>query len=326
MLVGAIVLAGCGGSDSGDTQTQAERDAAYKQVQIDRLQAKVDKLKKQGAAKAAEAAAAAKQAAAASNGKGEIDTYLARLPGEAGLVVGSPGGDGPRVSGGDLDTGPAWSTIKVPVAERVLEDFGGPSGISSAQAGEINRAITVSDNDAAAVLFSDLEKKHGGMEKASTAVGETLQEAGDFTTQISTEGRDTFSTYGQTDWSLEAQNRYMAALAGGCLADEQITNYLLDQMSMTGGEDSFGIGAVGVPAKWKGGWGPDTDGKYLVRQMGVMTVDGKDMVVSLAAIAEDGTFESAQAMATEMATWASQNLSDDILNSVPCGPVAEPTS
>jgi len=118
----------------------------------------------------------------------------------------------------------------------------------------------------------------------------------------------------------------MAALAGGCLADEQITNYLLDQMSMTGGEDSFGIGAVGVPAKWKGGWGPGTDGKYLVRQMGVMTVDGKDMVVNLAAIADDGTFESARSMATDMATWASQNLSDDILNSVPCGPVAEPTS
>ena len=109
-------------------------------------------------------------------------------------------------------------------------------------------------------------------------------------------------------------------------ADDQITNYLLDQMSMTGGEDTFGIGAVGVPAKWKGGWGPGTDGKYLVRQMGVMTVDGKDMVVSLAAIADNGTFESAQAMATEMATWASQNLSDEILKSVPCGPVAEPTS
>ena len=156
VLVGAILFAGCGGSDSGGTQTQAERDAAYKQVQIDRLQAKIAEQKKQMAAKQAEAAAAAKQAAAASNGKGEVDTYLAGLPGEAGLVVGSPGGDGPRVSGGDLKTGSAWSTIKVPIAERVLEDFGGPSGISSAQAGKINRAITVSDNDAAAALFSSL--------------------------------------------------------------------------------------------------------------------------------------------------------------------------
>ena len=76
MLVGAILLAGCGGSDSGDTQTQAERDAAYKQVQIDRLQAKIAEQKKQMAAKQAEASAAAKQAAAASNGKGEIDTYV----------------------------------------------------------------------------------------------------------------------------------------------------------------------------------------------------------------------------------------------------------
>ncbi len=118
----------------------------------------------------------------------------------------------------------------------------------------------------------------------------------------------------------------MAALAGDCLADEQITNYLLDQMSMTGGEDAFGIGGVGVPAKWKGGWGPGTDGKYLVRQMGVMTVDGKDMVVTLAAIADDGTFASTQSMATEMATWASQNLNDEILLEVPCVPAGAPTS
>ena len=325
LLAGLALIVGCGGSDSGgDGQTAAERQAAANKVAMEKLEAKIASQQKELEAQKKKSEAAAKQAAAASDGKGEVDTFLAGLPGQAGLIVSSKGGDGPRVSGGDLETGSAWSTIKVPIAERVLEDYGGPSGISAAQAGEINRAITISDNDAAAALFADLEKKHGGLKKTSSAVGETLQEAGDFTTEISTKGRDTFSTYGQTDWTLETQNRYMAALAGDCLADESITDYLLDQMSMTGGEDSFGIGAAGVPAKWKGGWGPGTDGKYLVRQMGVMTVDGKDMVVNLAVIPDDGTFESGQAMATEMATWASQNLSDDIFAKVPCGPVAAP--
>lgn len=319
VLIATLFLSGCGDSDTTDAgQSAAERRAAALEMKIEKKQLEIARLRKEKAAKAKKAAQDAKQAVAAANSDGGLDSYLAGLPGEAGMVVGSPGGDGPRVSGGGLETGSAWSTIKVPISERVLDDFGGPGGISSMQAGEINRAITISDNDAAAALFADLEKNHGGLEGASAAVGEMLGEAGDSITQISTVGRDTFSTYGQTEWALEAQNRYMAALAGGCLADESTTSYLIEQMSMTGGEDSFGIGAAGVPAYWKGGWGPGTDGRYLARQMGVMTVDGKEMVLSLAAIADDGTFESAQAMATEMATWASQNLSNGIVDSLPC--------
>ena len=102
-----------------------------------------------------------------------IETMLAGLPGEAGLVIGAPGGNGELLGdGSQLSSVSAWSTIKVPIAERILTDAGGPSGLTSSQRENIEAAITLSDNEAAATLFSDLEATHGGLEGASTAVGE----------------------------------------------------------------------------------------------------------------------------------------------------------
>jgi len=68
--------------------------------------------------------------------------------------------------------------------------------------------------------------------------------------------------------------------------------------------DRWGLGSAGVPARWKGGWGPGTDGRYLVRQMGVLDTSSGPLVVTLAAIASDGSFESGQQLATKLATWA----------------------
>jgi hypothetical protein len=154
-------------------------------------------------------------------------------------------------------------------------------------------------------LFDDLETRHGGLSGASNAVGEMLREAGDSSTVVSTQGRDGFSTYGQTEWSLEEQNRYMAGLAGGCSGIPGSYEFLLSQMGAVTAE-AWGLGAVGFPAQWKGGWGPGLDGRYLVRQMGLLEAGGKKLVLSMAAVAEDGTFESAQAMLTEIAAWAAQ--------------------
>ncbi len=310
LVSGLSFMAGCG--DSGPKPRPVT--APDRSGQISKLEKQVRELRKQKqrdrlARKRASAAAAV---TAGSSGSSEIDAMLRGLPGEAGLVVGPPGGSGSQLSGGDLTSGAAWSTIKVPIAERVLADFGGPQGISSAQSDQISAAITLSDNDAAAALFSDLEAKHGGLQGASTAVGEMLREAGDDQTTISTQGRDAFSTYGQTEWSLAEQNRYMAALAGGCISDVASRDYLLGQMGSVGGSDTFGLGAAGFPARWKGGWGPGTDGKYLVRQIGVMDVDGREMVVSLAAIPDDGSFESGRQMASQIAHWAATKLGGEI--------------
>ena len=306
-----LILAGCGSSDDEATVSKAPD----KSGQISQLQKQVKRLEKRDKARQKREAAAAEAKTARVGGDVDANRILAGLPGEAGLVVGAPGGGSPDFSGGSFTTGDAWSTIKVPIAERVLDDFGGPARISSTQKANITSAITLSD--AAAALFADLEAKHGGLEGASDAVGEMLRQAGDDETVISTQGRDSFSTYGQTDWSLANQFKYMAALAGGCISNSANRSYLLGQMASVSGSDTYGLGSAGFPAKWKGGWGPGTDGKYLVRQMGVMEVDGKQVVVAMAAIPDDGSFESGMSMLNDVARSVATRLADQV--SAPTG-------
>ncbi|MBN8866416.1 MAG: hypothetical protein J0H98_02580 [Solirubrobacterales bacterium] len=306
-----LVVAGCGGSDEDATVPPAPDRSA----QVKRLEDRIDRLRDQ----IDDEQAAREHAAAAADPEADpgVGAMLGRLGGSAGLAVGAPGSGGPDLSGGSFGTGDAWSTIKVPIVARVLQDAGGPSGLTAAQESEITNAITLSDNDAAAALFADLEAEHGGLGGASEAVGEVLRQAGDGTTVISTQGRDGFSTYGQTEWSLADQFRYMAALAGGCVSDSASRAYLLGKMAAVGGSDTYGLGAAGFPAKWKGGWGPGLDGKYLVRQMGVMDVNGKEIVVAMAAIPDDGSFESGQSMLSHIARWTAAHLADRV--SAPTG-------
>lgn len=191
------------------------------------------------------------------------------------------------------------------MALRVIEEVGGPSGLSSTQQEEIRSALTASDNEAALSLFGDLEAAYGGPSGAAAAVTEVLAEAGDTTTQISSVGRDGFTPFGQTEWSLEMQELFMSQLAAGCIGSPGSSEYVLGLMGEVS-SDTWGLGSTGLPARWKGGWGPGTDGRYLARQMGVLSIDGKQAVVTLAALPEDGSFETAQNMATTVAQWAAE--------------------
>ena len=307
-----LTVAGCGSDDP------AVEPADDRSGEISQLQRQKQRLEKQIRAQEKIDAAAAEKKTVEVGGDTEVNSIIARLPGQAGLVAGPPGSGGPDFGGGSLKTGVAWSTIKVPIAERVLEDAGGPNRITPAQADEITRAITLSDNDAAASLFAGLEAEHGGLQGATGAVNEMLLHAGDRETSVSAIGRDGFSTYGQTEWSLANQFKYMAALAGGCIGDAASRSYLLGQMASVGGSDTFGLGAAGFPAKWKGGWGPGTDGRYLVRQMGVMEVNGKPVVVAMAAIPDDGTFETGMSMLSDLARSTASRLADSISGPTGC--------
>lgn len=294
-LSGGLV-SGCGSNQDPQPQVNSAPDRSD---QISALKRKVARLKrKRQKATAARERQAEKADEAASEG---LDSLVAGLPGEVGVVTAGPGGAGSQQSGGPLVSGPAWSTIKVPIAERVLGDAGGPSKTDATTRNQITAAVTQSDNDAAAALFSRLESIHGGLAGASEAVGQMLRDAGDGSTVVSTRGRDGFSTYGQTEWSLSEQNRYLAALAGGCVSDSASRKFLLDQMATVGGSDTFGLGSTGLAAQWKGGWGPGIDGRYLVRQMGVIDAGAGPVVVAMAAIPDDGTFESGQAILNEIA-------------------------
>jgi len=226
------------------------------------------------------------------------------LDGEVGLTVGVPGSpDSQRL--GQLDSGVAWSTIKVPIAARVLEKAGGPGGLSGGQEGSMRSALTASDNAAADTLFGSLGSDDAA---AAASTGEVLREAGDTNTEVSAEGRDGFSPYGQTEWGLVEQHRFMARLAGRCVVDAESSEYLLSLMGEVVPDQQWGLGSTGEGASFKGGWGPGTGGGYLVRQMGVIEVDGKSVVVTLAAEPSDGQFASGTQMLTKMAGWVSENV------------------
>lgn len=273
---------------------------------LDRLQTKLQRRRAMLRAKRARAAREAKrerQQASQATGAAtsSFDQVAAGLSGQVGAVIGPPGSS-EAASFGSLQSGSAWSTSKVPIALRVLSDAGGPSGLSSTQAEEMRAALTLSDNEAAAALFGDLERSHGGLAGASSAVGEVLREGGDASTQISTQGRGEFSTYGQTEWSLANQQRFMSSLAVGCVVGSESSDYVLDLMGEVS-SDTWGLGSAGLPARWKGGWGPGVDGGYLVRQMGILYVGDKEAVVTLAALPSDGQFATGESMATIIAQW-----------------------
>lgn len=236
-----------------------------------------------------------------------FDGLESSLPGQIGLAIGPPGA-APTASAGSLTTGSAWSTSKVPVALRVLQETGGPSGLSSSEEAEIRAALTLSDNNAALALFADLERSHGGPTGAAAAVDEVLAEAGDTTTHVSSVGRDGFTPFGQTEWSLDLQELFMSRLAAGCVGTPASSEYVLDLMGEVS-SDTWGLGSTGLPARWKGGWGPGTDGHYLVRQMGVLEVEDGEAVIALAALPDDGSFETGQSMATNIAQWAAEHAS-----------------
>lgn len=309
----AIAIAGCGGSrDEAASTGRAELAQAKLDRELQRLQRKLRRrragVRRERVAarrgRAARNAGAPNRSQQGGGGAVGFSSLESRLDGEVGATIGPPG-EPAAFSGGSLTSGSAWSTSKVPIALTVLRDAGGPSGLSSAQADEMRRALTLSDNEAAAALFSDLEHAHGGLAGASAAVTEGLREAGDSTTEISTRGRDGFSTYGQTDWSLANQQLFMSKLAAKCIGSQASDEYLLSLMREVS-SDTWGLGSAGLPARWKGGWGPGTDGRYLARQMGVLQVGDKEAVVTLAAIPGDGSFESATAMATTVAEWLAE--------------------
>lgn len=309
LLALVVFLPGCGERSDDAAETQAKRNAAQRAVlasRLDRLQDTLQRRREQLRAERGQEArrgvheqprANGQSAAAASS----FESLAAELDGEVGAVIGPPG-SGEAASFGSLQSGSAWSTSKVPIALGALADAGGPGGLSSSQAEQMRSALTLSDNEAAAALFGDLERRHGGLGGASAAVDEVLREGSDSSTQISTHGRGEFSTYGQTEWSLANQQHFMSALAAGCVVSPESSDYVLDLMGEVS-SDTWGLGSAGLPARWKGGWGPGIDGGYLVRQMGVLYVGDEVAVVTLAALPADGQFTTGESMATAVAQW-----------------------
>jgi hypothetical protein len=219
-----------------------------------------------------------------------FEALQSTIQGEVGLAVAPIGTGRPVEELGALRGGVAWSTIKVPLA----------LAVTARQPTErdeelIDAALTVSDNDASLALWERL----GPPEIAAAAVQDVLAAAGDLSTMVEANVlRPGFTPFGQTQWSLEAQVRLMAALPGLPHAEE-----IRARLRRVVPEQRWGLGVLGDDVELKGGWGPDPDGRHLVRQMGITG----PLAVALAAIPADGSFESGTDMLDRLARWLGES-------------------
>jgi hypothetical protein len=216
------------------------------------------------------------------------------LGGTSALALSAVGLDPVVVEVGTLREGVAWSTIKVPIAMAVETRAEGRP--SAAEQSLLTRAITASDNAAAEALWSAL----GPPSAAAAAVGSVLASTGDTSTQVETRVlRPGFTSFGQTRWSLAAQQRFIAGLP--CLPNSQPVLSLMQQVEP---DQRWGLGVLGAHTQFKGGWGPEPDGRYLVRQMGIVRLaNGRPLAASIATMSAAGSFETGAANLTRIAQW-----------------------
>jgi Beta-lactamase enzyme family len=119
--------------------------------------------------------------------------------------------------GGELRSGRAWSTMKVPVIVASIT-----SGKADWHA--IEAAITRSDNNAARRLWDALDD-------GPREVEAVLRRAGDAETTLEREADPRgWSSFGRTVWSLEAAAGFYRALASGEVLEPADTDRVLDAM------------------------------------------------------------------------------------------------
>jgi len=305
LAVAVSALAGCGGGGSTQTTSSASADAS-RQADIKMLELQTRHRKLQEELARAKAAARRRRASAAQSGAstgsggllgpGASASFAAlerELGGSSGLGVAPAGrGQSPQTVG-TLTSGSAWSTMKVPVA--IAADAAGKADQSL-----VTRAITASDNSAAESLWSAL----GSPSQAGAATEHQLAAAGDSSTRVQTQVvRSGFSSFGQTDWSLDAQTRFVAGLP--CVPD---AGPVLNLMQQVEGDQRWGLGTLGGSPAFKGGWGPGTDGGYLVRQMGIVRIGGKPVALTIINKPASGSFDAGTSNLSRIASWAAEHV------------------
>jgi hypothetical protein len=222
-----------------------------------------------------------------------------RLDGSIGLAYAPVGLGQPAKSLGDLHAGVGWSTMKIPVAIANVKRAQGHPTQDTLRL--MRLAITQSDNDAAMALWSRL----GSPTAAAAQTQDVLREGGDAITVVPAERlRAGFTPFGQSNWSLAAQATFAASLS--CMAN---TGPVLELMGQVTPSQRWGVGAINATVAFKGGWGPGTDGAYLVRQMAVVRlVDGSRIGLALASRPADGRFGTGVSDLNALARWAAANI------------------
>jgi hypothetical protein len=227
----------------------------------------------------------------------------AKLQAVAGIAVSAVGNGQAPTMLGDWQSGPAWSTIKVPLIIAALREMNPPTVTAA-----MNAAITESDNAAAESIWAGL----GDPVTAAHKVEAVLRQTGDPTTVQSQKVRPEFTAFGQTEWSLTNQLRFISAAV--C---DSANAPVFDLMGQVERDQSWGIGTI-PGTRFKGGWGPSPTGSYLVRQMGVLAGPNGMIAVAMAAQPTSGKFDDGTAALTEMANWLTAHFG--ALPTGNCGP------
>lgn len=225
-----------------------------------------------------------------------MESFVALSPSlkaDVGLTIGPIGVSGGTTTFGDWTAGPAWSTSKVPVVIAAMREQN-----LSTPSTAMRDALTVSDNDAAEHIWDSL----GDPDTAARKVDAILREAGDPTVVQASRIRPEYSAFGQTTWSLANQERFLASAA----CDSRNAS-VLDTMTHVDANQRWGLGTIQGSA-FKGGWGPSTAGKYLVRQFGIVRTPAGAFTVALAAEPVTGSFDDGVAALNVIAQWISSNL------------------
>ena len=125
--------------------------------------------------------------------------FETKLHAVAGIAL-SPVGQGQTpMTLGNWQSGPAWSTIKVPLIIAALREQNPPRVTEAMTA-----AITESDDAAAESIWAS----PGDPVAAAHKVDDVLRQNGDPTTVQSKKVRPEFTAFGQTDWSLTHQVQF----------------------------------------------------------------------------------------------------------------------
>lgn len=217
----------------------------------------------------------------------------ATIPATVGIAYAPVGQNGAGTLGA-LQSGAAWSTMKVPLAIAALH-ANSPNAQDLAA-----KAVTASDNDAAEKLWSEL----GPAPQAAQQVQAVLRAGGDAGTTVETRRlRPEFSAFGQTQWPLARQAVFAAHLP--CMPAAAT---VVGLMNNTVPDQRWGLASIGAPTK--GGWGPGIGGGYLVRQFGIVGTPRGQLAVALAAEPKDGSFESGIAALNQMTKWLSAHAAE----------------
>jgi hypothetical protein len=244
------------------------------------------------------------------------------LPDRVALAVVPLSSGRAQVLGGDV-AAHGWSTTKVPVLVALMKARGS-RGLTGSERALAHAAITASDNESILALFGDLKQLKGGLIGASDYMQGLFRLSGDEQTAVATAPPPSgaVTTFGQTQWSPVASVKFFSALGRGCLLPSASqTSYVLDLMQNIETSESWGLGSAGFRSvAFKGGWGPERSGGYLVRQAGIVNV-GSSRAVAVAIVAfpsGSGSFSDGIQTLTQTATWLRRHLRPVSHPSTPC--------